>query len=69
MNYTNNTMPERFRGLSPMMVNTLLRYGYSDEATIRLLSIADETGNHPDWSEATDDDIREHFSLLAEDAR
>jgi hypothetical protein len=64
MNYTNSNLPAMFRGLSPQMVNTLLRCGYGTSDTVLLLTLADEMNAHPDWSEATDEEIREHFDRL-----
>lgn len=63
-NNSTNPLPEMFAGLSPYMVNTLLELGFMPEETADLLRRADEINDHPDWSEASMGEIRQHFTVL-----
>ena len=63
-NYGNSNMPNEFKGFSPMMVNALLNLGFDADETIKLISYADKNNDHPDWSEATNKEIAEHFYSL-----
>jgi hypothetical protein len=65
MNFTNSNLPEVFRGCSPMMVNDLLSFGYSDAQVVTLIQYADSNDFHPDWSEDSTDEIRECFDRIA----
>ncbi len=65
MNFTNSNLPEVFRGCSPMMVNDLLSFGYSDAQVVALIQYADSNDFHPDWSEDSTDEIRECFDRIA----
>lgn len=51
-------------GYSWMMVTTLAELGYNATNIRRLLDHADRNNNHPDWSEATNDEIAAHFTEL-----
>lgn len=64
-NNSTNPLPEKFEGLSPLMVNTLLSIGYTDNAVNRLLRFADAHNDHPDWSDATNEEIDRHFRGLS----
>lgn len=68
MKYNNSTnpLPAELRGHSPGNVNTLLHIGW-DEAEVRvLLDYAQAHNDWPDWSEASYEEIEEHFSILEE---
>ena len=64
-NNSTNPLPEKFAGLSPFMVNTMLEIGYSENSVNRLLRYADEHDEHPDWSESSNDEIDRHFRAMA----
>lgn len=64
-NYGNSNLPDEFKGFSPMMINALLNLGFSGKDTILLITFADQNNHHPDWSEATDEEIADHFYSLA----
>lgn len=66
-NNSTNPLPEMFAGLSPFMVNTLLELGFMPKETADLLRYADEIDDHPDWSEASTDEITLHFVRLEAD--
>ena len=65
-NYNNSTnpLPEKFRGKSPNMVNTVLHLGWNEDDTLALLNFADATGDHPDWSESDWDELLFHFQQI-----
>ena len=65
-NYNNSTnpLPEKFRGKSPNMVNTVLHLGWNEDDTLALLNFADSTGDHPDWSEYDWDRLLFHFQQI-----
>lgn len=65
-NYNNSTnpLPPMFAGKSPNMVNTLMVLGWDADATLALLNHADQTGDHPEWSEADWDELLYHFQQL-----
>jgi hypothetical protein len=65
-NYNNSTnlLPEKFRGKSPHMVNTVLHLGWNEDDTLALLNFADATGDHPDWSEYDWDRLLFHFQQI-----
>lgn len=65
MNYTNSNLPKVFRGCSPMMVNDLLSFGYSDNQVVTLIQYANDNDCHPDWSEDSTEEIRECFDCVA----
>ena len=62
-NYNNSTnpLPEKFRGKSPHMVNTLLTLEWSADNTLTLLNYMDATGDHPDWSDWDWDELAFFF--------
>lgn len=64
--YNNSThpLPEALVGHSPMMVNTLKELGWEEDTIKILLDLADSNNDHPDWSEASADEIGDHFGLL-----
>lgn len=64
-NNTTNPLPPELAGHSPAMVNTLVSLGYGEKWIKILLDIADAENNHPDWSEATNEQIDDHFLALA----
>jgi hypothetical protein len=51
-------------GYSWMMVTTLAELGHDSANIRRLLDMADRRNDHPDWSEATNDEIAAHFTEL-----
>lgn len=63
-NNSTNPLPDKFRGKSPNMVNTLLHLGWSEDDTLALLNFADESGDHPDWSDADWDGLLFHFQQI-----
>lgn len=63
-NNSTNPLPDALRGHSPGNVNTLLHIGWSEEMTKILLDYADANNDHPDWSEASYEEIEEHFAIL-----
>lgn len=66
-NNTTNPLPEMLAGLSPFQVNTLIELGFTPDETSTLLRYADEINDHPDWSEASTDEITLHFVRLEAD--
>ena len=66
MMYTNSNLPAQFKGLMPRAVNDLLELNYSDREVIALLKYADDHNDHPDWSEATDEEVALHFKSIAQ---
>jgi hypothetical protein len=38
--------------------------GFTAEQAQDLIQVMDATGDHPDWSEATDRQLRNHFNLV-----
>jgi hypothetical protein len=63
-NNSDNPLPEKFRGKSPNMVNTVLHLGWSEDDTLALLNFADESGDHPNWSESDWDELLFHFQQI-----
>lgn len=49
---------------SPIQIKTLTTLGWSEEDAGALLDQADETNDHPDWSEASDREIYTHFRSI-----
>jgi hypothetical protein len=62
--YDNSCLPEKFRGKSPHMVNTVIHLGWNEDDALALLNFADATGDHPDWSEADWDELLLHFQQI-----
>ena len=63
-NNSDNPLPEKFRGKSPYMVNAVLHLGWNEDDALALLNYADESGDHPDWSEADWDGLLFHFQQI-----
>ena len=38
--------------------------GFNDEQTENLINLMDETGDYPDWSEASNTELRSHFKMV-----
>ncbi|MCG3769969.1 MAG: hypothetical protein JW384_01100 [Nitrosomonadaceae bacterium] len=62
--YNNSCLPEKFRGKSPHMVNTVIHLGWNEDDALALLNFADKSGDHPDWSEADWDELLFHFQQI-----
>lgn len=54
-------------GCSILQVATLLDLGYSKSEVRDLLEAANMLNCHPDWSESTLEEIRQHFTALYKD--
>jgi hypothetical protein len=63
-NNSDNPLPEKFRGKSPHMVNTVLHLGWNEDDALALLNFADESGDHPNWSESDWDELLFHFQQI-----
>ena len=59
-----NPLPAHMSDLSPMMVNTLLECGWHEDTIAWVLRNADRRNDHVDWSEATLDEVDDHYSKL-----
>lgn len=64
--YTNSNLPSHFKGFMPRAVNDLIRLNYSDREVVALLKYADDHNDHPDWSEATDEEVALHFKSISQ---
>jgi hypothetical protein len=53
-------------GYSWLQVTTLVELGFAPDKVRMLLDMADDDDNHPDWSEATNEEIAVHFHQLQE---
>jgi len=38
--------------------------GFNAEETINLINLMDATGDYPDWSEDSDNELRKHFKMI-----
>ena len=38
--------------------------GFNAEETTNLINLMDATGDYPDWSEASDRELRNHFNMV-----
>jgi hypothetical protein len=57
----------KWDGFSILQVSDLLSLGYTETEVRHLLQAADLLNCHPDWSESTLEEIKEHFSLFYSD--
>jgi hypothetical protein len=53
-------------GYSWLQVTTLVELGFEPDQVRMLLDLADDENDHPDWSEASNEEIAVHFHKLHE---
>ena len=64
MRYTNDTLPTKLRPFSPFQVEVVMDCGYDEDDTFAILSYIDDYGFHPDWSDFSDEQFADHFTLV-----
>jgi hypothetical protein len=61
----NKPYTTRRKEMSKYQVETIQKImGFNDEQTENLINLMDETGDYPDWSEASNTQLRNHFKMV-----
>ena len=51
--------------MSKYQVETIQKImGFNDKQTENLINLMDATGDYPDWSEASNTELRNHFKMV-----
>jgi hypothetical protein len=51
--------------MSKYQLNTIQQVmGFNAEQATELLNLMDSTNDHPDWSEASNKELRNHFNMV-----
>ena len=51
--------------MSKYQINTIKEVmGFEDKEAENLINLMDTTGDHPDWSEASNTQLRNHFKMV-----
>lgn len=65
LSYMGNTQTTKENTMSAYEIKTIQKImGFTTEEAENLINLMDETGDHPDWSEDNDKQLRNHFMLV-----
>jgi hypothetical protein len=61
----NKPQTTKEKTMSKYQINKIQQVmGFNAEETANLINLMDATGDYPDWSEASDKQLRNHFNMV-----